>query len=226
MVSHPTLPDITLGDEPSRRTVYFGGLEIEYDERVLTPRQWTTAQARWMADVLDRLPEGPVLELCSGTGHIGLLTGAYTARDLVLVDASEAACELAERNLAANPVSGSVEVRRGRVDEAIAPEERFVGILADPPWVPSAQTSTFPDDPLTAIDGGEDGLALARVCLRVIDRHLAPQGAAILQLGTTAQADQLMDALASDERAGPSLERVETRAFGNRGVLLHLARRP
>ena len=98
-----------------------------------------------MADVLHGLPDGAVLELCSGAGHIGLLTGAYTARDLVLVDASQAACELAELNLAANSVSGSVEIRRGRIDEAIAPEERFVGILADPPWVPSAQTSEFPE---------------------------------------------------------------------------------
>lgn len=226
MASQPTLPNRTLGGGPSRRSVNFGGLEIQYDERVLSPRRWTVAQARWMADVLHRLPDGAVLELCSGAGHIGLLTGAYTARDLVLVDASQAACELAELNLAANPVAGSVEIRRGRIDEAIAPEERFVGILADPPWVPSAQTSEFSDDPLTAIDGGEDGLALARVCLQVIDRHLAPHGATILQLGTTAQADHLMDALESDDRAGPSLERVETRAFGDRGVLLHLARRP
>ena len=92
-----------------------------------------------------------------------------------------------------------MEIRRGRIDEAIAPEERFVGILADPPWVPSAQTSEFSDDPLTAIDGGEDGLALARVCLQVIDRHLAAPRSNDPPTGhRPAQADHLMDALESD----------------------------
>ena len=203
----------------AHRVTDFGGLQIEYDDRVLAPRQWTTAQARWMAAVLRRLPDGPVLELCSGAGHIGLLAGVYTGRDLVMVDASEAACEMAERNVAANPVKGSVDVRRGRVDEAIAPEERFVGIIADPPWVPSARTSTFPEDPVTAIDGGEDGLALALVCVDVIDRHLAPDGAAILQVGTVEQAEAVR------ERLRTGLRVVETRTFGDRGVLVRLDRR-
>ena len=209
--------------DPASQVVRFGDLEIAYDERVLSPRVWTTAQARWMSEVLHRLPEGPVLELCSGAGHIGLLTAAYTGRDLVLVDASEAACELAERNIAANPVSGALQVRLARLDEALDAHERFVGILADPPWVPSDRTPVFPDDPLTAIDGGADGLDLARVCLDVIARHLASPGAAILQLGSVSQAERLLQDLASD--GGPAdLEWVDTRTFGERGVLLHLAR--
>jgi len=206
--------------DPLRRSVRFGDLEIAYDDRVLAPRPWTTAQSRWMAEVLHRLPQGPILELCSGAGHIGLLAAAYTGRDIVLVDASTAACELAEDNVAANPVSGSVEVRPARIDEAVAPHERFVGILADPPWVPSDRTPVFPDDPLSAIDGGPDGLDLARVCVDVIDRHLASPGAAILQLGSLEQAQSVVDELAS---RGSDLEWVDTRTFGDRGVLLHLA---
>jgi release factor glutamine methyltransferase len=206
-----------------RQLVRYGDLEITYDDRVLSPRLWTTAQARWMTEVLHRLPEGPVAELCSGAGHIGLLTAAYTGRDVVLVDASDVACELAERNLEANPVSGEVEVRRGRIDEALAPHERFVGILADPPWVPSDRTPAFPDDPLTAIDGGPDGLDVARVCIDVIARHLAEPGAAILQLGSLTQAQSVVDDLAT-RAAETGLEWVDTRTYGERGVLVHLAR--
>ena len=55
----------------------------------------------------------------------------------------------------------------------------------------SDQTSQFPEDPLAAIDGGADGLDVARACLSVIAAHLAPGGSAVLQLGTQAQADVL-----------------------------------
>ena len=64
-------------------------------------------------------------------------------------------------------------------------------IIADPPWVPRDLTTDFPEDPLTAIDGGPDGLDVARACLDVVAGHLADGGSAILQLGTTAQADAL-----------------------------------
>jgi methylase of polypeptide subunit release factors len=204
-------------------TMVFGGLTICHDRRVLTPRAWTTAQARWLAELLRNLPDGPVLELCAGVGHIGLLLGALTGRDLVLVDADDAACELAERNTAANHLVGSVDVRHGRIDEVIAEHERFVGIAADPPWVPSGETGRFADDPLTAIDGGDDGLAVAWSCLRLIDRHLAPGGAAVLQLGSRAQADEV--ARGCETEGGSGLRVVEVREYGENGVLVRLARR-
>ena len=210
-------------DAPVPETMVFGGLTICHDRRVLAPRAWTTAQARWLAELLRKLPEGPVLELCAGVGHIGLLVGALTGRDLVLVDADGAACELAERNAAANQVVGSVDVRHGRIDEAVAEDERFVGIAADPPWVPSGQTGRFPDDPLTAIDGGDDGLGIAWSCLRLIDEHLASGGAAVLQLGTGAQADEVAGACEAED--GPGLRVVEVREYGESGVLVQLARR-
>lgn len=221
MPSSPTSPEVTPTDAPPQRSVRFGDLEITYDDRVLSPRLWTTAQARWMSEVLHRLPEGPVVELCSGAGHIGLLAAATTGRDVVLVDSDPAACEIAEANVAANPVSGAVSVRLAGIDGALEPEERFVGILADPPWVPSERTPTFPDDPLTAIDGGPDGLDTARLCVAVIERHLAAPGAAILQLGSPAQAQAVVDDLAS---RGSDLVWVDTRTFGERGVLVQLAR--
>ncbi len=223
MTSNPTLP-APPGGSATRRSMDFGGLVIEYDDRVLEPRSWTTAQARWMADLLHRLPDGPVLELCSGAGHIGLLTAAYTGRDVVMVDASAAACELAARNVAANPLSGTVEIRHAHLEDALGAAERFVGVVADPPWVPSARTGAFPEDPLSAIDGGTDGLDVARLCIDVIDRHLASAGAAVLQLGTTAQAAALTPDLSADRLGAPGLRRVETRSYGDRGVLAQLVR--
>jgi methylase of polypeptide subunit release factors len=171
--------------------VTFGALTIAYDERVLRPRQWTTAQSDWAADLMVTAPGGPVLELCAGAGHIGLLAVAISGRRLVCVDSSGVACDYARVNAVAAGLADWVQVREARLEEAVAADESFPVVIADPPWVPREQTSRFPEDPLTAIDGGEDGLDVARACLDVIDAHLSPGGSAVLQLGTRAQADAL-----------------------------------
>ncbi|HET8959461.1 class I SAM-dependent methyltransferase [Nocardioides sp.] len=213
----------TLDSAPDRSrllsTASFGGLAIAYDERVLAPRRWTTMQSYWAVELLRDAPPGRVLELCSGAGHIGLLTVALVPRDLVMVDVDPHACELARRNATANQLLASVDVRQGDLQDVIRADEGFVGVIADPPWVPSAGIDRFPEDPELAIDGGEDGLAVAWSCLEVMDRHLAPGGWGILQLGTEEQAERVAARCAA---RGLGLELLETRVY-DRGVLVRLA---
>ena len=54
----------------------FGGLAIAYDARVLSPRTWTLHQSLWALELLEQLPDGPILELCAGAGQIGLAVAA------------------------------------------------------------------------------------------------------------------------------------------------------
>jgi release factor glutamine methyltransferase len=200
----------------------FGPLQIAFDDRVLRPREWTTAQSLWAAELLPQLPDGPVLELCAGAGQIGLLAVLDSTRGLVCVDADETACDFTLGNALDAGMADRVEVRHARLEEAVGPHETFPLIIADPPWVPRVDTSRFPEDPLTAIDGGDDGLDVARACLQVIRDHLVPGGSALLQLGTAGQAEDLGSEdglLASDE-----LHLVEIREHG-RGVLVRIDRR-
>ncbi|MFC6286731.1 methyltransferase [Nocardioides sp. GCM10027113] len=217
------LPD-TLQDPAGLRSMDFGPLQIRYDDRVLLPRPWTAAQSRWGAELLRTAPDGPVLELCSGAGHIGLLMLALAVREpgpvrsLVCVDAEPAAVELTRLNAAAAGLGELVEVRHARLEEALADDERFAVVVADPPWVPTDETGRYPEDPLTAIDGGDDGLDVARACVALAARHLRPGGSTVVQLGTERQAELL----AADPVRGdlvPGEVRVE-----ERGVLLRLDR--
>jgi len=174
-------------------TMRLGDLDITYDHRVLRPRPWTVAQSVWAAELLVDAAPGPVLELCTGAGQIGLLAIVDSDRHLVAVDADAVACDFARRNAAAAGLAGRVEIRHARIEDALAPHERFPVIVADPPWVPSARTSQFPEDPLTAIDGGDDGLSLARRCLEVAQTHLVVDGLMLLQLGSWSQARAVQD---------------------------------
>lgn len=176
---------------PTLRTLAYGPLTISWHPGVLEPRPWTAAQSRWAAELSADLPAGPMLELCSGAGHIGLLAAYLTERSLVCVDVSPDACALTWLNAAEAGLSDRVEVREGAMDAVLAPDERFGLVIADPPWVTSEQVAAFPEDPRLAIDGGTDGLEVARLCLEVSEAHLAQGGLLVLQLGTEAQAATL-----------------------------------
>jgi methylase of polypeptide subunit release factors len=152
-------------------------------------------------------------------GQIGLLAVALEPRDLVMVDANPRACDLARRNVDEARLASRVDIRNARLETALLPGERFVGVIADPPWVPRDDVGRYPEDPTTAIDGGPEGLDVARACIEVAAAHLEPGGWLLLQLGNADQAEVLAD------WAGPlGVQWVETREF-ERGVLVHLVRR-
>ena len=205
---------------PPTETIDFGGLQIAFDSRVLRPRAWTEHQSRWAAELLPDLPPGTVLELCSGAGQIGLLAISGSSRRLVCVDVNPLAAEYTASNALSAGLRNRVEMRLGRIGDVLAPRERFALVIADPPWVRRSQTERFPEDPLVAIDGGDDGLSVVRECLAAIARHLTYGGVALLQLGPGDQVEAVTRLLAPTHlRAG------ETREYEDRGVLLRIDHR-
>lgn len=213
--------DIVTDAQPATSRLTFCGLSIAYDHRVLEPRPWTEAQSAWAAELLAHAAPGPVLELCAGVGHIGLGAVRDADRELVMVDVNPAARQFALANAAANGLGSRAGFRLARIDEALDAGERFPLIIADPPWVRSAETSVFPEDPVLAIDGGDDGLDLARTCVDLIADHLADGGSALLQLGNTGQAEVI--AAYAGQRSGGALTVAQTREF-ERGVVVRLSR--
>ena len=186
----------------------FGPLTVAFDQRVLRPRPWTLAQAEWAAELSPGLPEGTILELAAGAGHIGLAAAILTGRRLVQVDLSQAACAWAAANAEAAGVADAVEVRCGRFGDPVRADERFPLVIADPPYVPTGEVGRFPADPRLAIDGGPDGLGVVTECLAAAAAHVTRDGAVLLQARGEAQA---RDALAG--RHG--LVVVDVRAFAD-----------
>jgi release factor glutamine methyltransferase len=193
--------------------VDFEGLRIRTDPGVLVPRGWTAAQAHWAAELASGATDGPILEVCAGAGHLGLLTARLTGRDLVAVDLNPVAGSLIQQN--AEDAGVVVDVRIGDMASVLGPDEFFPVMVVDPPWVRSREVEHFPEDPVLAIDGGEDGLRLVRASVGVIAEHLAPQGVAIVQVGP----DQGEEAAVIARAQGLAVQ--EVRGFP-RGCLLHL----
>lgn len=197
-------------DRPTGPVLQFGPVEIAFDDSVLRPRPWTLAQAEWAAELVG---DDNLLELGCGAGHIGLAAAALSGSRLVQVDRDPSACRWAARNAAANGLAERVEQRCGPTTDVLVPGERFRVVIADPPYVPSADVALYPEDPLGAIDGGPDGLEGVRAFLSGLDPHLAPGGCVVLQVRGAAQAEQLAD---------PGFSVDEVRSYGELRALVRL----
>jgi release factor glutamine methyltransferase len=195
---------------------------LRFDDSCLTPRPWTIEQSKWAATVAD-VPGGPILELCAGVGQIGLVAAMMTGRRLVQVDRNPRACQWARVNAEQTELADRVEVRQGDLEQAVATGERFAVILADPPYVPTAEVAGF-DDPVTAIDGGSDGLDLAWRCMQVADEHLEPDGLLSVQLRGRSQAAALLALYRGSTRR--RLEPAGVRAWGSDRAVAHYRARP
>ncbi|WP_134767586.1 methyltransferase [Nocardioides sp. 1609] len=205
-----------------RHSLRFAGLTIEHDRRVLEPRPWTELQSRWAAELLDGGPDGPLLELCSGAGHIGLAAASLSGRAIVCVDLDPAACYFTRLNADGAGLGHRVEVREGSLDAALADGETFALAIADPPWVVTTEVTRFPDDPVLAIDGGPGGLDVAHACVRACRGHLEPGGSLLLQLGDDDQADQVVATAAEAGWREEGRRRAGAGAGTNGGVVVRL----
>ncbi|MET8849544.1 putative protein N(5)-glutamine methyltransferase [Amycolatopsis sp. NPDC004625] len=157
----------------------FHGLRIAVRPGVFVPRQRTG----FLVDVAVSLapPDPVVLDLCCGSGALGAaFAAARPPRELHAADVEPAAVECARLNLPqvhlGDLYDALPESLRGRVDV----------LLANVPYVPSDAVATMPPEarlhePLVALDGGADGLDLARRVAREAPRWLAPGGTVLVE---------------------------------------------
>jgi len=193
---------------------------LTFDASCLTPRPWTLEQSTWVS-AAENVPTGPILELCAGVGQIGLVAALLTGRRLVQVDSNPGACRWARINADRAGIGHRVEIRQGDLGQAVRPGEEFAIIVADPPYVPTHEVGSF-GDPVAAIDGGADGLDMARRCLELAGQHLAPGGLLSIQLRGRAQADSLRDAYLGSGQ--PVLEPDRVRDWGADRAVAHFRR--
>ena len=159
-----------LGSQP------FYGHEFLVDERVLIPRQETELLAEAVLEyLLPRRNESlQVLDLCCGSGCIGLSVALAMDCQTVLLDLSEDALAVARLN-AERLRARRCFIIKSDLYEAVAPLDFHV-IVSNPPYIPSRVCDTLQAEvrrePLMALDGGPDGLALYRRIIAEAPEHL------------------------------------------------------
>ncbi|OZD07306.1 methylase [Rhodococcus sp. 06-235-1A] len=163
--------------------VWFCGRRIAVAPGVFVPRRRT----EFLVECTAALHPSTLLDLCCGSGAIGLSVPGVT--ELHAADIDSVAGECASRNLA--DVGGTVPVGRvhcGDLYDALPPElhGRFDAIVVNAPYVPTGDIGLMPreardHEPHIALDGGADGVRLHRRVAAGAEEWLAPGGCLLIE---------------------------------------------
>ena len=163
----------------------FMGLRLYVDERVLIPRQDTETLAEAAIVALQGKADTSVLDLCAGSGAIGLsIATLVPGARVTLADVSAGALDVARKN--AQELNVHADFRKGDLFHAVG-REQFDLIVSNPPYLPSQELRGLQREvqfePALALDGGADGLDFYRRIADGAGAHLNPAGSVYLEVG-------------------------------------------
>ncbi|MDB5040514.1 MAG: modification methylase, HemK family [Candidatus Eremiobacteraeota bacterium] len=168
----------------------FYGRMFGVDPRVLVPRPETELAIEWAVRHLRAIGRagGTAADIGTGSGAIAVtLAGELPDLNVFASDLSADALAVARRNAARNTVFQHVTFLQGDLAAPLLPFAPFDCVVANLPYVPTAECAAAPDpvsfEPLMARDGGADGLDFYRRLVPDLAALVAPRGIAILEAG-------------------------------------------
>lgn len=167
----------------------FYGLDISVDRRVLIPRPETETLVEVALAVARQKDISPLAEVGVGSGAIAVALAVNLPwASVFAIDASADALEVAKTNCQHHDVLDRVHLLLG---DLLQPLPEPVGlIVANLPYVSHEELDSLPPDiteyePLSAIDGGKDGIQQIGRLLAQAVSNLKPPGIICLEIGAT-----------------------------------------
>ena len=176
----------------------FYGLPLDINESVLIPRVDTEVLAHEAIEYIQGLGKCRVLDLCAGSGCIGLALAANAPECRVLLgEISEGAVRVCRQNIRRNNLTGQVSVM---LMDAMQPPPRAIGefqcIVSNPPYIPRAEVDALENsvkdfEPHLALCGGEDGYDFYTAIITYWREALVTGGRLYFEVGA-GQADTVL----------------------------------
>ena len=173
----------------------FMGMELAVGPGVLIPREDTIPLVLEAVRRLKKISDPIVLDLCAGTGAVGLgIAGELPNASVICVELSPLAFPYLEKNLSRY---GEGRVRAVKGDVLRGPEELSLpqadAVVSNPPYIctgelPGLQKEVR-QEPQLALDGGPDGLIFYRAITKKWLGLLKPGGAAAMEIGNGQKKD-------------------------------------
>lgn len=169
----------------------FYGVPLEITRDVLIPRADTEVLAEAAVRLFaGRNPKPRILDLCAGSGCVGCALAVHMpGAKVVLVDNDHKALSVCRRNVEKNGLADRVMCIDGDVTRK---PPMLIGkfdlITCNAPYIPTAEMETLDAsvkdyEPYSALDGGEDGLAVIRPVISLWKSVLRDRGTIMLEIG-------------------------------------------
>lgn len=182
----------------------FMGMTLCVDERVLIPRDDTACVTELALSCLKQIPRPRVLDLCTGSGCIGLsIACARQDAEVTLSDLSEDALCVARANRKRLGLEHRVSIVPTNALQAPPPELfEFHLIVSNPPYVTLAEMDELPCsvrdfEPRMALCGGADGLEFYRTIAALYKKSLVSGGVLCFEFGM-GQADAVAEIIRNE----------------------------
>ncbi len=167
---------------------YLDKLYFKCDERALIPRSPLAAVVAksfrpWLCNPCPEL----IVDVCCGSGSLGLLTATYFPdADVILSDLDSDAIRLAAENIVHQKAQLRVKAVLANLLTAMKDESVDV-IIANPPYVSSSEFNQLPEEyahePRIALESSDQGTAIIRRLLEQAARVLKPKGLLLFEVG-------------------------------------------
>lgn len=176
----------------------FYGLPLDISPAVLIPRPDTEVLATKLIDAARSAGPCRILDLCAGSGCIGLAAAANLPNARVLLgELDDEALKVCRQNIRRSNLTGRVTSMK--LDAREKPTRslgEFQFLVSNPPYIPSADIGTLDasvreHEPRLALDGGEDGLDFYRAICEKWRDALCESGMLFFEVGI-GQADQVL----------------------------------
>lgn len=154
---------------------------------VLIPRSDTEVLVEKCAEYLKDKSSAQILDLCSGSGCIGIsLACDFPKSAVVLLEKYPEAMRYIEENIRLNGAYNAIAFS-GDVLLGTANEQKYDLIVSNPPYIPPSEMEiTSPEtkfEPETALLGGEDGLDFYRAIIENYKNSLKEGGMLAFEVG-------------------------------------------
>lgn len=168
-------------------TQEFMGLEFIVDENVLIPRQDTELLVEKAIEFVKNLDSENVkiLDMCTGSGCVAVSLAKFLGvKKIVGADISKKALAIARKNAYKNEVE--CEFIESDLFQNI--HEEFSIIVSNPPYIRTNEINELMAEvknyePVSALDGGKDGLDFYRSIAREAKKHFEEQGFLLFEIG-------------------------------------------
>lgn len=165
----------------------FAGLRFSIDERALIPRSpFVELIDNGFKPWVDLMQESRVLDMCTGSGCIGLAIAHYFEHCHVdLADLSKDALQLAKENRQAQQLNGRVDCILSDLFDQV--QEKYRLIVANPPYVDAAEYNDLPEEfshePKMALVSDHQGMEIPIRILAQAADYLNDNGFLFLEVG-------------------------------------------